>query len=57
MFSPEFIEKLKSMAKFRNLLVHLYWKVDSKKVFQILKENIQGIKNYIKEIGKIISVS
>ena len=54
MLSPEFIERLKKMAKFRNLLVHLYWKVDDKKVLQILKEDIQDIKDYIEEIKKII---
>lgn len=57
MFSPEFIDRLKRMAKFRNLLVHLYWKVDDKKVYQILKEDIQDIREYIKGIEKIIAVS
>lgn len=55
MLSPEFVDRLKRMAKFRNLLVHLYWKVDDKKVYQILKEDIQDIREYIKRIEKIIS--
>jgi uncharacterized protein YutE (UPF0331/DUF86 family) len=46
----EFVEKLKRMAKFRNLLVHLYWKVDDKKIYQILKEDIWDIKEYLKII-------
>lgn len=57
LFPQEFIERLKGMAKFRNLLVHLYWKVDNKRVYQILKEDIQDIRRYIKGIEKIISVS
>jgi len=53
--SDDLVERLKSMAKFRNLLVHLYWKVDDRKVFQILKTDIQNIKEYIKEIKKLIA--
>lgn len=55
MLPPKFADKLKSMAKFRNLLVHLYWKVDDKKVFQILNEDIQDIREYIKKIESILS--
>jgi uncharacterized protein YutE (UPF0331/DUF86 family) len=47
----EFVEKLKRMAKFRNLLVHLYWKVDDKKIHQILREDIRDIKEYLKIIN------
>jgi len=54
MFSDKFVERLKRMAKFMNLLVHLYSKVDDKKVYQILKEDIQDIRKYIKGIEKII---
>ena len=55
MLSDDFVERLKSMAKFRNLLVHLYWKVDDQKVFRILKTDIQDIKEYIKEMNKLIA--
>lgn len=55
LFSEEFIDRLKRMAKFRNLLVHLYWKVDDEKVYQILKKDVQDIKKYIKGIEKIIA--
>jgi len=57
MLTSDFVEKLKSMAKFRNLLVHLYWKVDDQKVYQILKSDIRDIKEYIKKINTIISES
>jgi len=57
MLSSDFVEKLKSMAKFRNLLVHLYWKVNDQKVYQILKSDIRDIKEYIKKINAILSGS
>jgi len=57
MFSPEFVEKLKRMAKFRNLLVHLYWKVDNEKVYRIIKEDIIDIRDYLQGIEKILAES
>ena len=52
--SPNFVERLKEMAKFRNLLVHLYWKVDNKEIYKILKKDIQDIKEYIKRVNKFL---
>ena len=40
---------------FRNLLVHLYWKVDDKKVYSILKEDIRDIREYLKVINRSIA--
>ena len=40
-------ENLKKMAKFRNLLVHLYWKIDDRKILQIIKENLVDIKSFL----------
>ncbi len=51
----EFVERLKRMAKFRNLLVHLYWKVDDKKIHQILKEDIWDIKEYLKIVNRAVT--
>jgi uncharacterized protein YutE (UPF0331/DUF86 family) len=50
-----FVDRLKRMARFRNLLVHLYWKVDNKKVYQILKEDVRDIKEYLSIINRIIT--
>ena len=38
--SADFIMRLEKMAKFRNLIVHLYWKVDNAEVYNILKNNL-----------------
>ena len=55
LLEAEFVGRLKRMARFRNLLVHLYWKVDDKKIYQILKQDIQDIKDYLKAIAQVIS--
>lgn len=55
-FPNEFVERLRKMAKFRNLLVHLYWEVDNRKVYAIVKENISDIASYLKGIGKFIGI-
>lgn len=49
---PDFMTRLEKMAKFRNLIVHLYWKVDNAEVHNILKNNLHDldlIKNALKE--------
>jgi len=51
----ELVERLKRMARFRNLLVPLYWKVDDKKIHQILKEDICDIRDYLKIINKAVT--
>jgi len=43
-------ERLRKMARFRNLLVHLYWQVDNHIVFRILKEEIQDLDDYVLNI-------
>jgi uncharacterized protein YutE (UPF0331/DUF86 family) len=50
-----FIDRLKRMARFRNLLVHLYWKVDDRKVYAILKEDIRDIREYLEVINKAVA--
>ncbi len=52
--SKELVERLSEMAKFRNILVHVYWKIDDEKVHEIprsdtgdLEEFIQEVKNYV----------
>lgn len=53
-FKEEFVKQLQRMAKFRNLLVHLYWQVDNERVYKVLKEDIADLKRYLKEIGEYI---
>jgi len=43
-------ENLSKMAKFRNLIIHMYQKVDDKKVYEILKNGIKDIEEYVKVI-------
>ncbi len=40
----EFVRRLEKMARFRNLIVHLYWKVDNAEVYSILKNNLEDFE-------------
>lgn len=46
----KFCENLIMMAKYRNRLVHLYWKIDNETTYTILHENIEDFKIYEKAI-------
>ena len=50
--SKELSEKLINMAKFRNLLVHLYWKVDDGKIYEILQSELGDFDEFIKQIAR-----
>lgn len=53
-FEKDFLKRLISMAKFRNLLVHLYFRVDDKKVYEVLQNNLEDLERFIDDYGKFI---
>lgn len=50
--SREVADYMSKFAKFRNLLVHLYWKVDDEQVINVLKNDSQWINKFVEEIKK-----
>ena len=52
---PVLSAKLQAMAKFRNLIVHRYGKIDTKRIFIIMSEDINDIKQFASTILKYIS--
>lgn len=47
-------EKLQEMAQFRNLLVHRYGKIDIKRVYIVMSDDLKDIKEFAKNILKYI---
>ena len=52
--SEALAENLMEMAKFRNLLTHIYWTVDNKKVYSYSKNNLGDLEKFLDEIGKYL---
>ncbi len=52
LIEKELADKLSNMAKFRNLLVHQYTKIDDKKVYEILQKISKTLKNSLKKSKK-----
>ena len=49
LISRTLAERLGAMARFRNLLVHLYWNVDYGQVYDILSNNLQDLEDFSTE--------
>ena len=45
--------RLIQMAKFRNLLIHLYWQVDDARVCKIARENTDDLELFIMALAKL----
>jgi uncharacterized protein YutE (UPF0331/DUF86 family) len=39
------------MARFRNLLVHLYWKVDNQRVYQIIQNDLGDLDTFRQQVS------
>ena len=52
---PEFASKITAMAKFRNVLVHLYLKVDLKKVYQYLQHDLGDFELFARYASEYIT--
>jgi len=49
--SKQLANKLINMAKFRNLLVHLYWNVNDEKIYEILQSELEDFDEFIRQIS------
>ncbi|BCB96216.1 hypothetical protein JZK55_11380 [Dissulfurispira thermophila] len=50
----QYAVRLKSMAGFRNILIHLYHEVDDRRVVKHLKEDISVIEDFLKVVKRLI---
>lgn len=51
---PVLSAKLQEMAQFRNLLVHRYGQIDTRRVYIIMSEDMKDIQEFVKQILKYI---
>jgi uncharacterized protein YutE (UPF0331/DUF86 family) len=47
-------ERLRHMARFRNLLVHMYWKVEYEKVHDLLQHSLDDLRVFSRAIAQLL---
>ena len=47
-------ERLQQMARFRNLLVHIYWKLDYGRVYDIIQRDIGDLRQFGSAMSALI---
>lgn len=52
--SEELKGRLVKMARFRNLLVHLYWRVEDGEVFRVIQEDLGDFDAYLANLGRYL---
>jgi uncharacterized protein YutE (UPF0331/DUF86 family) len=43
--------RLVKMARLRNLIVHLYWRVDDREVHRVIREDLADLDRYLRAVG------
>ena len=51
LIDTSFSKDLKAMARFRNRLVHLYWEVDDRQLYEILQSRLDDFKEFLNSIS------
>ncbi|MEW6374501.1 MAG: DUF86 domain-containing protein [Thermodesulfobacteriota bacterium] len=47
-------ERLQKMARFRNLLIHMYWKVDYSTLYEMIQNNLNDLRHFSKAIVTLL---
>lgn len=47
-------ERLQRMARFRNLLVHVYWDVDYGRVFHVLENDLEDLREFSRVVAGLL---
>ena len=54
MISSELSKELQQMARFRNMLVHVYWEIDYSRVYDILQEHLDDLREFMRVVGNLL---
>jgi uncharacterized protein YutE (UPF0331/DUF86 family) len=46
--------RLQAMARFRNLIVHMYWRVDYGRVFDILTDGLTDLRTFAAAVARLL---
>ena len=52
--SADLSTRLQQMARFRNLLVHVYWDVDYGRVFDVLETDLEDLRAFSRTIADLL---
>ncbi len=52
--SSELLDKLVLMTRFRNRIVHLYWQIDDKFVFNLINNNLDDLLEFKAHINSYL---
>jgi uncharacterized protein YutE (UPF0331/DUF86 family) len=47
-------ERLRQMARFRNVLVHVYWKLDYGRMYEILQNELKDLRQFASAIASLL---
>ncbi|MBS3907545.1 MAG: DUF86 domain-containing protein [Syntrophaceae bacterium] len=50
----ELSESLQKMARFRNLLVHMYWKVDYGTLYELIQHNLKDLRDFSRVVTALL---
>lgn len=54
--SSDLAERLQRMARFRNLLVHVYWRVDNRRVYEVIRDNLGDLDTFRGEVLRALGL-
>lgn len=52
--SQDLSQNLQQMARFRNMLVHVYWDIDYELVYNILQNDLDDLRAFVRAIGTLL---
>jgi len=47
-------DRLGRMARFRNLLVHMYWKIDYDRVYDVMQDNLDDLTAFARRMAALV---
>jgi len=51
----ELSTNLQKMARFRNMLIHVYWNIDYKQVFEIIQNHLVDVRKFVAILDDLIN--